>query len=47
MKTNISKNSEVLGGALVFTGTRVPVETLFDHIRQDISIATFWRNSPR
>jgi hypothetical protein len=34
----VSQNPEVLGGALVFAGTRVPVESLFDHLEAGDSI---------
>jgi uncharacterized protein (DUF433 family) len=29
----IESNPEILDGTLVFGGTRVPVQTLFDHLR--------------
>jgi uncharacterized protein (DUF433 family) len=32
LKGIISIDNEVLGGQTVFKGTRVPVETLFDHL---------------
>lgn len=28
----VSRDAEVLGGTAVFTGTRVPVQTLFDYL---------------
>ena len=37
---------ETLGGQPVFKGTRVPVETLFDHLEQGISIADFLHDFP-
>ena len=32
---------EILGGVPVFTGTRVPVRTLFDYIEDDYSLTEF------
>ena len=32
-------NPEILGGTLVFKGTRVPVQSLFDHLKAGDSIA--------
>ncbi len=42
----ISIDSETLGGQPVFKGTRVPVETLFDHLEQGISIDDFLYDFP-
>ena len=42
----ITSNPEVMGGAVVFRGTRVPVETLFDHIEDGISIDEFLEGYP-
>ena len=42
----ISIDSEILGGQLVFKGTRVPVETLFDYLEQAISIDDFLEDFP-
>lgn len=39
-------NSEIMGGLPVFTGTRVPVETLFDHLESGISIDAFLDDYP-
>jgi len=41
-----SQNPEVLGGALVFAGTRVPVESLFDHLEAGDSIEDFLEGFP-
>lgn len=32
---------EILGGQPVFKGTRVPVETLFDHLEAGVSLEEF------
>jgi len=37
----ISSSPEVLGGALVFTGTRVPVQTLLDYLNDGFTLAEF------
>lgn len=37
----ISSDPEVMGGALVFAGTRVPVATLFDYLEAGKSIDDF------
>lgn len=42
----ISIDTETLGGQPVFKGTRVPVETLFDHLEQGISVADFLEDFP-
>lgn len=42
----ISIDSETLGGQPVFKGTRVPVETFFDHLEQGISIDDFLDHFP-
>ena len=42
----VSQNPEVLGGALVFAGTRVPVESLFDHLEAGDSIEDFLEGFP-
>ena len=34
----IVSNSEILGGARVFRGTRVPVEALFDNLADGMSL---------
>jgi len=40
-KALISSDPEIMGGALVFTGTRVPVATLFDYLEAGKSIDDF------
>jgi uncharacterized protein (DUF433 family) len=37
----ISSNPKILGGAVVFCGTRVPVQTLLDYLEDGFSIAEF------
>jgi uncharacterized protein (DUF433 family) len=37
---------EILGGTLVFTSTRVPVQTLFDHLKAGDSIKVFLDGFP-
>ena len=37
---------EVLGGTPVFKGTRVPVESLFDHLEEGVSLAEFLDDFP-
>jgi uncharacterized protein (DUF433 family) len=41
IKSIISKNPEVLGGIPVFAGTRVPIETLFDHLESGVPLDEF------
>jgi uncharacterized protein (DUF433 family) len=42
----IQKDPEVLGGATVFARTRVPIETFFDHLEQEISVSEFLDDFP-
>jgi uncharacterized protein (DUF433 family) len=37
----VESDPEVLGGAVVFSGTRVPVQSLFDHLEAGDSLADF------
>jgi uncharacterized protein (DUF433 family) len=37
---------EILGGTLVFKGTRVPVQSLFDHLKAGDSIGVFLDGFP-
>ncbi len=39
-------DSEILGGTPVFRGTRVPIETLFDHLEDGISMDEFLQDFP-
>ncbi len=42
----IQSNSEILGGVPVFTGTRVPVRSLFDHLEAGDLIDDFLEGFP-
>lgn len=42
----INIDPEILGGTPVFRGTRVPVETLFDHLESGITIDAFLDDFP-
>lgn len=41
-----SQDPEILGGELVFAGTRVPVRSLFDHLENGDSIEDFLEGFP-
>lgn len=43
---DITVDPEILGGIPVFTGTRVPVQNLFDYLEAAESIADFTGNFP-
>jgi uncharacterized protein (DUF433 family) len=42
----VSRNPEVMGGAPVFCGTRVPVQTLLDYLEAGESIDDFLAGFP-
>jgi Uncharacterized conserved protein len=42
----ISSSSEVMGGTPVFSGTRVPVQTLFDYVEAGETIDEFLDGYP-
>jgi uncharacterized protein (DUF433 family) len=42
----VSRDAEVVSGALVFTGTRVPVEILIQHLTAGDSLEDFLENFP-
>ena len=42
----ITIDKEILSGQTVFKGTRVPVETLFDHLEAGISLDVFLEDFP-
>jgi uncharacterized protein (DUF433 family) len=42
----ISQDPDLLGGTPVFTGTRVPIETLFDHLEAGVSLDGFLDDFP-
>jgi uncharacterized protein (DUF433 family) len=46
IKELITTDSDILGGQTVFTGTRVPVESLFDHLEAGISLDEFLDDFP-
>ena len=45
-KSVITSSPDVMGGALVFAGTRVPVATLFDYLEEGESIDDFLEGFP-
>ena len=42
----VHSDREILGGTPVFVGTRVPVESLFDHLKAGDSIEDFLEGFP-
>ena len=46
IKELIMIDPEILGGQAVFTGTRVPVESLFDHLEAGVSLDDFLEDFP-
>ena len=42
----ISRDPEIMSGALCFTGTRVPVKNLFDYLEGSSSIEDFLEDFP-
>jgi len=42
----IHSDPEILGGTMVFIGTRVPVQSLFDHLETGDSIDDFLEGFP-
>lgn len=42
----ISVNRNVLGGTPCFTGTRVPVRSLFDHLEEGVGLDEFLADFP-
>lgn len=44
--TLINIDPDILGGTPVFAGTRVPVESLFDHLEAGISLDEFLADFP-
>jgi uncharacterized protein (DUF433 family) len=45
-KEIIDSDPEILGGTAVFTGTRVPIKSLFDHLEAGDSIDDFLEGFP-
>ena len=46
MNDLITISPEILGGTPVFKGTRVPVESMFDHLSAGIGLAEFLDDFP-
>lgn len=46
LKTLITNDRGILGGQPVFAGTRVPVESLFDHLEAGVSLDEFLDDFP-
>jgi uncharacterized protein (DUF433 family) len=46
IKEIINMDADILGGQPVFTGTRVPVESLFMHLEKGISLDEFLDDFP-
>jgi len=42
----VSRDPEVVSGALVFSGTRVPVDTLIDYLKAGASLERFLEGFP-
>ena len=42
----ITSSKEVMSGAVVFAGTRVPVQTLMDYLEEDGSLDEFLEDFP-
>jgi len=45
-KSVVTRDPDVMGGAAVFRGTRVPVQTLLDYLEAGDSIDEFLRGFP-
>ena len=45
-RTVISRDPDIMGGAPVFSGTRVPVQTLLDYLEAGDSIDEFLKGFP-
>jgi uncharacterized protein (DUF433 family) len=43
---SVSSDPEVMHGAPVFSGTRVPVQTLFDHLEAEQPLSEFFEDFP-
>jgi len=46
IKHLITVDNDILGGQPVFAGTRVPVETLFDHLEAGVALDGFLDEFP-
>jgi len=47
LESVIQSDPDILGGTPVFVGTRVPVQSLFDHLEAGDSIGDFLEGFPR
>jgi uncharacterized protein (DUF433 family) len=45
-KSLVSRDPDIMSGALCFTGTRVPVKNLFDYLEGASSLEEFLRDFP-
>jgi uncharacterized protein (DUF433 family) len=46
IKQIVTIDNDILGGQPVFSGTRVPVESLFDHLEAGVSLDEFLDDFP-
>jgi uncharacterized protein (DUF433 family) len=46
MNSQISRNPDIMGGTPCFTGTRVPVQNLFDYLESTSSLDEFLKDFP-
>jgi uncharacterized protein (DUF433 family) len=46
IKSLITIDPDILSGTPVFTGTRVPIESLFDHLEAGVSLNEFLDDFP-
>jgi uncharacterized protein (DUF433 family) len=46
INTVVTHDKDILGGQQVFAGTRVPVESLFDHLEAGASLDEFLSDFP-
>lgn len=45
-KSLVSRDAEIMSGALCFTGTRVPVKNLFDYLEGSSTLEEFLEDFP-
>jgi uncharacterized protein (DUF433 family) len=46
MRTLINVDQDILGGTPVFAGTRVPIQSLFDHLETGVPLDEFLDDFP-
>lgn len=46
-KLLVTRSDEVMSGAVVFAGTRVPVQTLLDYLEEGVRSIISWRTFRR